>query len=92
MKRMGLKEFYYFRFHFFNGYRSSGLSTKYLAPPINHGTLGVADTSLVDNILQITTGTPETPNAKDWIPCWGVNPWSYDGQWVVYQFPDRQRQ
>ena len=40
---------------------------------------------MVDNILQITTGTQETPNARDWIPCWGVNPWSYDGQWLLYQ-------
>jgi Tol biopolymer transport system component len=85
MKRVGLKKFIFFVFIFLTVTGVVGFALPiYLAPPINHGTLGVVDTSIVDNILQITTGTPETPTAKDWIPCWGVNPWSYDGQWVVY--------
>jgi len=54
---------------------------------IDHGTTGVANTTLVKNVLQITPGDPANPtaNIRDWIPCWGVNPWSQDGQWIVYQ-------
>lgn len=54
---------------------------------IDWGTTGVADTSLVKSILQLTPGNPLLPeeNVQDWVPCWGVNPWSKDGQWIVYQ-------
>lgn len=54
---------------------------------IDHGLLGVADDAVV-KILQITPGDPDNPNnlnIRDWIPCWGVNPWSKDSQWIVYQ-------
>ncbi len=53
---------------------------------IDHELDGVANESLVEGILQITPGNPALPeeNALDWVPCWGVNPWSYDGQWIVY--------
>ncbi|HNY51734.1 MAG TPA: hypothetical protein PLV50_14960 [Smithella sp.] len=62
-------------------------SMVWVEPPIDHGTLGVADKSLVESVLQLTTGNPETQysNVRDWVPCWGVNPWSKDGQWIVYQ-------
>ncbi|HNQ35256.1 MAG TPA: hypothetical protein PKN80_04245 [bacterium] len=54
---------------------------------INHGLLGVFDDDVVESIVQITPGDPLNPtqSAKDWVPCWGVNPWSYDGEWIVYQ-------
>ncbi|HNS31713.1 MAG TPA: hypothetical protein PKN36_01905 [bacterium] len=54
---------------------------------IDHGMLGVIDNGMGEGVLQLTPGNPATPAAseRDWIPCWGVNPWSYDGQWVVYQ-------
>ncbi len=54
---------------------------------IDWGKEGVAAGAPVANILQITPGDPDDSNAEvqDWIPCWGVNPWSYDGQWIVYQ-------
>lgn len=54
---------------------------------IDHETLGVAPGAPVTNILQITGLNDGSTNvdARDWIPCWGVNPWSRDGQKIVYQ-------
>jgi len=86
MKKMGLKGLFIIAFLCL-AVIGVMASTPWVAPPIDHGKLGVADTSLVRSILQITTGDPETENTKikDWIPCWGVNPWSKDGEWIVYQ-------
>jgi len=47
---------------------------------IDWKTLGVADTGMVDNILQITTNPWD-----DVSQCWGDNPWGPNGEWVVYQ-------
>jgi len=58
---------------------------------IDHERLGVADEGLafVTGILQIThdalEGEPAYTQIVDWIPCWGVNPWSADGTKIVYQ-------
>lgn len=58
-----------------------------LQSAIDWGKEGVAPDAPVTNILQITPGDPAAPEAdvEDSIPCWGVNPWSYDGEWIVYQ-------
>ncbi|HDP26074.1 MAG TPA: hypothetical protein ENN34_11615 [Deltaproteobacteria bacterium] len=44
------------------------------------GTTGVYDTDVVENILQITASP-----YRDRVQCWGSNPWSPDGRWIVYQ-------
>ena len=87
MKKMGVKSFLVFAFMFVIVTGVIATTSIYIAAPIDHGTLGVSNTSVVGNILQITTGDPTDliQNIGDWIPCWGVNPWSKDGQWIVYQ-------
>ncbi|MDI6797103.1 MAG: hypothetical protein QMD09_09160, partial [Desulfatibacillaceae bacterium] len=59
---------------------------------INHGLLGVHPDiqGEVDGILQVTTVHEEEDGAEwgeysNWIPSWGANPWSSDGEKIVYQ-------
>ncbi len=50
---------------------------------INHGTLGVADTVRVQNVLQITDNQCYD-HALIEIDGYYGSPWSSDGQWIVY--------
>jgi phospholipase/lecithinase/hemolysin/Tol biopolymer transport system component len=46
---------------------------------IDWKTLGVSDTTMVENILQITVNPYD-----DRVQCWGTNPWGPKGEWIVY--------
>jgi Tol biopolymer transport system component len=59
---------------------------------INHGLLGVHPDIQgdVDGILQVTTVHEddewgEGGSSSNWVPSWGANPWSSDGEKIVYQ-------
>lgn len=45
----------------------------------DHGLLGVGDTDLVENIYQLTDNADD-----DWAQCWGSQPFSPDGQAIVF--------
>jgi Tol biopolymer transport system component len=64
-------------------------AAKALAYGFDHELEGVADGAPVVNIFQITPTLDAEENPvglySDKVPCWGPNPWSPDGEWVVYQ-------
>ncbi len=54
-------------------------NTNPLEPYHDWGQTGVADTSVVQNILQITLNPYD-----DMVSCWGTYPWGPAGEWIAY--------